>query len=127
MPNSLILMSSISFGEYLNAGTTCMKFGQNETKPRPASLGQAGRPINLAIQSHIWPECSLVQIRANPMWFYTKCINQDPKAWAMTSWFTCSDQTQNQVPNRLEKENTSVDGHVGGTEGRGGTTPGRPA
>ena len=29
MPNSLILMSSTSFDEYLNAGTTCTKFGQN--------------------------------------------------------------------------------------------------
>ena len=47
MPNSLILTSSTSFGEYLNAGTTCMEFGQNGRKPRPAGLGQAGRPIHL--------------------------------------------------------------------------------
>ena len=37
MPNSLILMSSTSFGEYLNAGTTCAKLGQNGEIPgRPA-------------------------------------------------------------------------------------------
>ena len=87
MPNSLILMSSTSFGEYLNAGTTCMKFGQNGRKPRPAGL------FTLAIQAHLWSECSWVQIQANPMWFYTKCINHDRKAWAMTSWSTGSDQT----------------------------------
>ena len=46
MPNSLILTSSISFGEYLNAGTTCMKFGQNGRKPRLAGLS------TLAIQAH---------------------------------------------------------------------------
>ena len=40
-----ILMSSTSFGEYLNAGTTCTKFGQNGRNPRPVGLGQAGRPI----------------------------------------------------------------------------------
>ena len=47
---------------------------------------QAGQPINLASQAHLWPECSWVQIQANPMWFYTKCTNQDRKAWAMISW-----------------------------------------
>ena len=40
-----ILTSSTSFGEHLNAGITCMKFGQNGRNPRPAGLGQAGRPI----------------------------------------------------------------------------------
>jgi len=80
MPNSLILTSSTSFGEYLNAGTTCTKFGQIGRKPRPAGLS------TLAIQAHLWSECSWVQIQANPTWFYTKCINQDRKAWAMTSW-----------------------------------------
>ena len=58
MPNSLILTSSTSFGEYLNAGTTCTKFGKNGRNPRPAGLGQAGRPIHLALQAHLWPECS---------------------------------------------------------------------
>ena len=70
---SNILTSSTSFGEYLNAGTTCMKFGQNGRKLRPAGLGQVGQPIHLAIQAH-----------------------------------PCN-QTQNQVLNQLEEENTSVD------------------
>ena len=38
MPNSLILTSSTSFGEYLNARTRCTKIGQNGRKPRPAGL-----------------------------------------------------------------------------------------
>ena len=38
MPNSLILTSSTSFGEYLNVGTICTKFGTNGRKPRPAGL-----------------------------------------------------------------------------------------
>ena len=35
-------MSSTSFGEYLNAGTTCIKFGQNGRNPRPAGLYPMG-------------------------------------------------------------------------------------
>ena len=34
----------MSFGEYLNPGTTCTKMSQNGVNPRPAGLGQAGRP-----------------------------------------------------------------------------------
>ena len=41
----LTLMSSTSFGEYLNAGTRCTKFGQNGRNPRLSGLGQAIRPI----------------------------------------------------------------------------------
>ena len=41
---SLTLTSSMSFGEYLNSGTTCMKMSRNGEIPRPAGLGQAGRP-----------------------------------------------------------------------------------
>ena len=34
----------MSFGECLNPGTTCTKMSQNGVNPRPAGLGQAGRP-----------------------------------------------------------------------------------
>ena len=35
---SLTLTSSMSFGEYLNPGTTCTKLNRNGVNPRPAGL-----------------------------------------------------------------------------------------
>ena len=40
----LILTSSISFDAYLKSGAIGANFGQNGANPRPAGLGQAGRP-----------------------------------------------------------------------------------
>ena len=40
----LTLTSSTSFGNYLNLGATSANLGQNGANPRPAGLGQAGRP-----------------------------------------------------------------------------------
>jgi len=42
--NSQTLTSSTRFGEYLNSGTTYTKMSQTGRIPRPAGLGQAGRP-----------------------------------------------------------------------------------
>ena len=44
--NSLTLMSSTSFQDYLNAGTKCMKTGQNWENSQASSLGQACRPTH---------------------------------------------------------------------------------
>ena len=111
MPNSLILTSSISFGEYLNAGTTCMKFGQNGENPG----WPAYPPCNLG--------SSLVRVLMSANTSQSNVVlykMHKPRLKGLS-------HDKNQVLNWLEVENTSVDWHVGGTEGRGGTTPGRPA
>ena len=41
---SLTLMSSMSFGALVILGTKHTKLSQNGRNPRPAGLGQAGRP-----------------------------------------------------------------------------------
>ena len=51
--SELLLTSSTSFGEHLNAGITCMKFGQNGRNPRPAGL------YPMEFDAHLWSECSL--------------------------------------------------------------------
>ena len=44
---SLTLTSSISFGEYFNSGATYTKLSRIGKNPRPAGLGQAGRPTTV--------------------------------------------------------------------------------
>ena len=60
MPNSLILTSSMSFGEYLNAGATCTKLGQSGRKPRPAGLSTLQFRVIFCQSAH---ECKYKQIQ----------------------------------------------------------------
>ena len=106
---SLTLTSSTRFGEYLNSGTTYTKMSQTGRIPRPAGLGQAGRPPpprNVILQLCTYgPKHKIKPIQ--------ECLAQESQVETerlepSQVGSICSDKQINQDPNQLEEQYTTI-------------------
>jgi len=82
----------MSFGEYLNSGTTYTKMSQNGKIPRPAGLLQ----WNFVVQ--LCGSWSSAHDQANPRVFHTRITSRDRNAWTKSSWVHSQWQTKELKP-----------------------------
>ena len=112
-------MSSTSFVEYLIAGTTSTKFGQNGRNPRPAGPWNFMFILCQCVSIHKSKPIQLDVIQD----LYSKTKRPEPRMIGST----CSTPTQPQAWNRLWEEYATIDQHVGGSEDREVTSLGQAA